>query len=175
MNNLLQTHSNTVKSDSRREFISKALAGLGLAVCSGSIASILESCEFYEKKNPVDSSGSIVEFNIASITELASLGIGIKRTFNDTKGTIVNEGYPVIVTRIGEKQFVALTGLCTHDGCYNEMYPPTELVDSIICTCHGSEFNYKDGSVIQGPAVKPLAVFRTSFDAAKDIIRIYFT
>jgi len=167
-------HHTDKQINGRREFISKALAGLGFTICCGSLASILESCEFYEKKNPVDSSGSIVELNVAAVPEFAALGIGIKQTFKDTKGNAVNGGYPIIVTRIGDNQFVAITGLCTHDACYKEMYPPNEIVDAIVCTCHGSVFNYQDGSVIQGPAVKPLAVFPTSFDAATGMLRIFF-
>ncbi len=48
--------------------------------------------------------------------------------------------------------FYALSAVCTHLGCLS-VWKPDERV--IACPCHGSSFQ-KDGSVIAGPAPRPL-------------------
>ena len=58
----------------------------------------------------------------------------------------------VVVTQPKDGEFKGFTAVCTHLGC---------TVGSIhngiiLCPCHGSEFSIVDGSVIQGPAAKPL-------------------
>jgi nitrite reductase/ring-hydroxylating ferredoxin subunit len=32
---------------------------------------------------------------------------------------------------------------------------------TVICPCHGSEFDVRSGEVLQGPARKPLATYET--------------
>ncbi len=162
--------------ESRRFFLSKAISGLGIALCAETAASILESCEFYEKNNVVSAVGSgVVEINTSTFPELSSLGIGIKRAFNDTKGVAVNNGYPLIITKIADDEFIVLTGLCTHEACYKEMMPPDKYSHVIICLCHGSTFDYKNGSVLQGPANKPLKAFANTFESSTGILRITIT
>jgi cytochrome b6-f complex iron-sulfur subunit len=51
--------------------------------------------------------------------------------------------------------FMALSAVCTHLGCLTQWNPDTE---SIACPCHGSKFN-NDGTVLQGPAPRPLEHF----------------
>jgi cytochrome b6-f complex iron-sulfur subunit len=48
--------------------------------------------------------------------------------------------------------FYALSAVCTHLGCLSVWKPEAEV---IACPCHGSSFQ-KDGSVIAGPAPRPL-------------------
>jgi Rieske Fe-S protein len=64
-------------------------------------------------------------------------------------GIIVDK---TVVTQPSAGDFKALSAVCTHAGC------TVNRVDGakIICPCHGSEFNL-DGSVLKGPATKPLA------------------
>jgi Rieske Fe-S protein len=45
----------------------------------------------------------------------------------------------------------AFSSICTHAGC-----PVAEVTDTINCNCHGSKFSITDGSVVNGPATKPL-------------------
>ena len=57
----------------------------------------------------------------------------------------------VLVTRIDEKNFVALKPICTHAG------GPVELSGgSLLCTWHFSRFNQRTGAVINGPAADAL-------------------
>ena len=57
-----------------------------------------------------------------------------------------------MVTQPTEGDFKAFSALCTHQGC---VVSKIEGKD-IDCTCHGSKFSITDGSVVNGPANKPL-------------------
>jgi nitrite reductase/ring-hydroxylating ferredoxin subunit len=59
----------------------------------------------------------------------------------------------VVITQPAAGSFKAFTAVCTHLGC---------IVDAVAngtidCPCHGSKYSVKDGSVVHGPAPKPLA------------------
>lgn len=47
---------------------------------------------------------------------------------------------------------------CTHAGC--SLVLDGEIADGtvLICACHGSEFDLRDGSVLEGPATVGLSV-----------------
>ena len=58
----------------------------------------------------------------------------------------------VVVTQPTEGDFKAFSAVCTHQGC-----TVNDIVGSEIrCPCHGSAFSIEDGSVVGGPAPKPL-------------------
>jgi Rieske Fe-S protein len=58
----------------------------------------------------------------------------------------------IVVTQPAAGDFRAFSATCTHQGC-----PVTEVTDGTInCNCHGSKFSVADGSVVDGPAKKPL-------------------
>jgi cytochrome b6-f complex iron-sulfur subunit len=61
----------------------------------------------------------------------------------------------------------ALDLVCTHLGC-TVAVTPTELV----CPCHGSRFD-RQGSVLAGPAVRPLKRYRVQADP--DSISVFLT
>lgn len=68
-------------------------------------------------------------------------------------GGKVFDSASVVVTQPTAGQFKAFTAICTHQGC---------LVDRVVsgqikCPCHGSVYSATDGSVINGPANRPLA------------------
>jgi Rieske Fe-S protein len=51
---------------------------------------------------------------------------------------------------------VAYSGVCTHQGCPVNMWSTDKA--AFYCSCHGSEYNPKDGAnVIGGPAPQPLS------------------
>lgn len=57
-----------------------------------------------------------------------------------------------VVTQPTAGSFEAFSYLCTHQGL-----PVQEVTDAaIVCGHHGSTFSLADGSVITGPATKPL-------------------
>jgi nitrite reductase/ring-hydroxylating ferredoxin subunit len=58
----------------------------------------------------------------------------------------------VVVTQPTRGEFHAFSAICTHQGC-----SVTEVKErAIICSCHGSQFDLTDGSVVLGPALEPL-------------------
>ena len=56
-----------------------------------------------------------------------------------------------VITQPTAGKFQAFSSICTHAGC-----PVTEVTDSIGCLCHGSRFRLADGTVLTGPATRPL-------------------
>ncbi|WP_194835224.1 Rieske (2Fe-2S) protein [Nocardia sp. XZ_19_369] len=64
-------------------------------------------------------------------------------------GVIVGD---TVVTQPSAGSFVGLSSVCTHAGCK----VASVSGGTINCTCHGSRYRL-DGSVSNGPAVKPLA------------------
>jgi nitrite reductase/ring-hydroxylating ferredoxin subunit len=59
---------------------------------------------------------------------------------------------PLMISQVQRGTYVGLAAVCTHGGC--------EVADAnsttLGCGCHGAIFAKADGSVIQGPATKPL-------------------
>ena len=86
-----------------------------------------------------------------------------------TTAELIQQGYVVDETALSEPVIViqdpanldgvvALSGKCTHSGC---MVAWQE--DLFACPCHGSKFN-PDGSVVEGPAIEPLARYATRLE-----------
>jgi Rieske Fe-S protein len=70
----------------------------------------------------------------------------------DGGGKIIN-GPNIVITQPQAGSFKAFTAVCTHQGCIVS----TVSGGTINCPCHGSKFSIKDGSVVNGPATRPLA------------------
>ena len=64
----------------------------------------------------------------------------------------------VVVTQPSEGDFKAFSAVCTHQGCVVAEIKGQD----INCTCHGSTFSTADGSVVTGPATKPLEALRVT-------------
>jgi len=52
----------------------------------------------------------------------------------------------------------ALADRCSHAGCAFSTDGQLED-DRIVCDCHGSEFDVRTGTVLVGPAERPIATF----------------
>ncbi|MEM1136067.1 MAG: Rieske (2Fe-2S) protein [Bacteroidota bacterium] len=85
--------------------------------------------------------------NLTETPELLLVGGALK----------VEEGVnnPFIVRKVGEEAFIALSRVCTHQGCVIDVNEDA----SFSCPCHGSEFT-KDGEVTNGPAERALSSFK---------------
>ncbi len=58
----------------------------------------------------------------------------------------------IVITQPQSGSFKAFSAICTHEGCFvNSVSNGT-----INCPCHGSRFSITDGSVVRGPATRPL-------------------
>jgi cytochrome b6-f complex iron-sulfur subunit len=89
--------------------------------------------------------GRQVSLFVAGSSPLATIGgMAIAQT---TLGTF-------LLTRTGTSTVTVVTGTCTHEGCAITGFSGTQFV----CPCHGSTFTTA-GSVVQGPATRPLQQF----------------
>lgn len=86
----------------------------------------------------------------------ASAGPATLATSDVAVGTAVvvsTGGGPVLVSQPTEGEFVAFSGLCTHENANVRGSDTT----TVTCPAHGSEFDLADGAkVVQGPTKTPL-------------------
>ncbi|ROR90616.1 Rieske (2Fe-2S) protein [Nocardioides aurantiacus] len=75
-------------------------------------------------------------------------------------GGLIFAGEKVVVTQPTEGEFKAFTAVCTHAQCVVTSVED----DEIDCSCHGSRFSITDGSVVTGPADRPLAELQVSVE-----------
>jgi cytochrome b6-f complex iron-sulfur subunit len=59
------------------------------------------------------------------------------------------------VVRTSDTEVVAVSAICTHDGCENLYTASSKTFD---CPCHGSQFSLT-GTVLRGPARRSLKVY----------------
>ena len=69
---------------------------------------------------------------------------------------VVVDDTPVLLLRDGEELF-AIHDRCSHRGC--SLSDGSLEGDEIVCACHGSRFDRRDGGVRQGPATAPQPAF----------------
>jgi nitrite reductase/ring-hydroxylating ferredoxin subunit len=77
-------------------------------------------------------------------------------------GVILNNA-DYVVTQPSKGTFKAFTSICTHMRC-----TVGEVSGGFIrCSCHGSQFSIKDGSVANPPASQPLAEHKVTVSGGK--------
>jgi Rieske Fe-S protein len=69
----------------------------------------------------------------------------------------------VVVTQPTQGDFKAFSAICTHQGCVVAEIKGND----IDCTCHGSKFSITDGSVVTGPATKPLESLKVTVSGSE--------
>ncbi|MCW2867754.1 MAG: Rieske (2Fe-2S) domain protein [Marmoricola sp.] len=127
-----------VGTPSRRHLVG-GLLGLGVGL------PLLAACGSSDSPAAAGSAGSGSGGTTAkgAIAKAADVPVGGGKIFAGDK---------VVLTQPTQGQFKAFSAICTHQGC-----PVSQIAgDAIECTCHGSKFSIKDGSVLSGPASKPL-------------------
>ncbi|MEV5487314.1 Rieske (2Fe-2S) protein [Streptomyces bobili] len=67
-------------------------------------------------------------------------------------GARLYRDHNVVVSRSASGELKAYSSICTHAGC------PINKLDgtTLICPCHGSEFDATSGEVLKAPATVPL-------------------
>jgi cytochrome b6-f complex iron-sulfur subunit len=131
---------------SRRGFVSASAAGLLVMGCAGGKKM---------KTVPSKQEGDIVEVEIDKVAELGTPGGMIAVEPKGMK--------PVLVMRLENQQFRAMSMKCTHLGCTVRWDNEEQL---LRCPCHGSRFK-DDGSVAKGPAKRALAQYPTQLLGTK--------
>jgi len=131
----------------RRDLVQRVLVGGAVLIVA---PSILQSCT---KDSTTDPGVNINPKNIdidLSLPAYSSLN-------NDGASIILGN---IIVINTGNKNFVALSSICTHQGCTVGFNSGSGNVE---CPCHGSVYN-TSGSVLEGPAPKALQSYPTSLN-----------
>ena len=76
-------------------------------------------------------------------SELVNVGDGIQLYAEELE-------YPILLIKVTERRFVALSTACMHLGCTVKKQPSV-----IRCACHGSVYDL-EGKVLNGPSELPL-------------------
>jgi cytochrome b6-f complex iron-sulfur subunit len=129
----------------RKDFIQKFAIGGSILLtapllfnsCSDGTDDVMDDADNNQNDN-----GIKVDLNNASFSDLKTVG-GYAYTGN------------IIVIRSGESSYIALSKVCTHQGCtvtYNHAN------SQLPCPCHGSVFS-ATGSVVNGPANSSLKTY----------------
>lgn len=169
----------TIMSDEireqRRQFLLRAGTMLGVTVCAGSMAALLNSCEKDESK--LTTQAGEVQLSIASYSDLKNIGGAAKVLFSS-----YNFGKPVIITRVSATSFLAVSSVCNHQGC--EVTLPKVAGGPITCDyidnkCgHGAEFNFSTGVQTKGPGGSNpsggLTVIPTEFNFSTNVLTLFF-
>ena len=139
----------------RKDFLKKVTVGGSLLLVSPAIFNACsngtdESIDDANNNNNNNSSGIEIDLTSATNAALASVGGYVY------KGDI-------IVIRTGESQYIALSKICTHQGC-TVTYNSTN--NDLPCPCHGSKFSIS-GGVIEGPAETSLKKYIVTVDGNK--------
>jgi Rieske Fe-S protein len=113
------------------------------------------------------SPGPTVTPNASSEVRLALMPVGATETVSvNLVGGLLT---PLAVTRTGDTQVVAVSRICTHEGCTIGL--PAGAGGTLDCPCHGSRFRV-DGTVVNGPANRPLGRFAATIEAAEVVVRL---
>ena len=123
----------------RKEFFSKAFLGgsvlfLAPAVFSSCAKTTDPTLVPVNPSNPL-----VIDLSSAAFSSLQTVG-GYAYSGN------------MIIIRTGSSSYVALSKVCTHQGCTVEY---SSSAKKLVCPCHGAQYN-TSGTVLQGPANQSL-------------------
>jgi Rieske Fe-S protein len=87
----------------------------------------------------------------------------------EATGTLLGRPLPIAVTRLSETAVLAVSRVCTHEGCTVNL--PTRSGGTLDCPCHGSRFQ-TNGTVVNGPAARALGSFPTEIQGGEVVITL---
>jgi cytochrome b6-f complex iron-sulfur subunit len=118
----------------RRDLIQKVFVGGALVLVT---PAILTDCKKIETNDPGTGGGNKITVDL-NLAENSSLNLD--------GGSLLKQG--VIIANTGGGNLVALSSICTHQGCTVGYSAGS---NNFPCPCHGSVFS-TSGSVVTGPA-----------------------
>ena len=134
-----------------------ALITIGL----GALAASLPGCSAKSTLSPASAThctgGYCIDLTVAANAALRTVGGGVLLDTGSDRIAVVRQS----ATRV-----VALSAVCTHEGCLTDLDASASTLD---CPCHGSSFALT-GAVVQGPAFLPLRVYGVTL--AGDIVTV---
>ena len=122
-----------------------------LAGACGTCAVALASCAAYGPGQPAAAPAPTPQAG-GSVSGGGASGALVTTSDVPVGGGVVLADAGLVITQPKAGQFKAFSAVCTHQGC------TVGSVEggTINCPCHGSQFAIADGSVVNGPAQKPL-------------------
>jgi cytochrome b6-f complex iron-sulfur subunit len=93
--------------------------------------------------------------------------MGVGETVGASANLVGNLQTPIAVTRTSETEVIAVSRVCTHEGCTVSL--PASSGGTLDCPCHGSRFR-TSGQVIQGPAARSLFSFPARIQGSEVVI-----
>ena len=82
-------------------------------------------------------------------------------------GGVILEQAQVVVTQPRKGDFKGFSAVCTHLGCLVDVVCDGQ----IVCPCHGSHYSITDGSVLSGPARRPLPSLAVTVEGGRITVR----
>jgi Rieske Fe-S protein len=95
---------------------------------------------------------------------LMAVGVTVEAT-----GTLLGRPLPIAVTRESESVVVAVSRVCTHQGCTVNL--PMSPGATLDCPCHGSRF-LTSGQVVNGPAARALSTFPARIEGSQVVVTL---
>ncbi len=129
-----------------------ALAACGAGGSSTPAASTAPSSSAPTSEAPSASGESSSAAPSASTKAPSASGPSVSTAEVPVGSGIIMPDAAYVVTQPEKGSYKAFSKICTHQGCAVTMITNKE----IVCPCHGSHFSISDGSVVSGPAPKPL-------------------
>jgi len=93
--------------------------------------------------------------------------MGVGETVTASANLVGGLQTPLAVTRTSQTEVVAVSRICTHEGCTVNL--PTSAGATLDCPCHGSRFR-TTGQVVNGPAARALFQFPARIQGNEVII-----
>jgi Rieske Fe-S protein len=126
----------------------------------GTCAVAVAGCAAYGTNQPAAAPAPAAAGNAAGPAPAggggAAPGVLASTTDIPVGGGVILKDAALVITQPKAGTFKAFSAICTHQGCtVNAVEDGT-----INCPCHGSQFAVTDGSVVNGPAKKPLPAKR---------------
>jgi Rieske Fe-S protein len=133
------------------------LRAAGLVALVGGSAGALAACSSGEPS--ASRAGSAPSASSTALAEVNTADVPVG-------GGVIMENADYVVTQPKKGSYKAFSKICTHAGC-----PVSSIADAqIICNCHQSHYSIVDGSVISGPAPKPLPEKKATVSGAKIVV-----
>ena len=133
--------------------ISRRAVTLGTCAVAGAA---LAGCTTYDTsvENPEAAEPTATKARGTRLAAAADVPVG---------GGVVIKADKIVVTQPAKGEFKGFSAVCTHAGCI-----VAKVADGTInCPCHGSKYSIVDGSVVAGPAPKPLPAKAVAVDGAE--------
>ena len=93
--------------------------------------------------------------------------MGVGETVGASAGLVGGLVTPIAVTRVSQTEVIAVSRVCTHEGCIVGL--PASSGATLDCPCHGSRFR-TSGQVVNGPASRPLFQFPARIEGNEVIV-----